>query len=175
MHTDCYWPSFPAVQPNARRQTEEKTEKTYYWVWGPAASERERRYQSNNSSRSPMSGFMSPCIYFCRRAREGQRNLTKSNFLFLQDENNKWYATMAHDESSKTRQRGRGEGVRWHRYKLRETWKNLPVPGRSPGMVDIMPSDFTAVNSTLTATLFSSYRSDSGRGQKKQCGSKIDV
>ena len=45
-------------------------------------------------------------LYFCRRGREGQRNLTKSSFLFLQDENNKWYATMAHDESSKTRQGG---------------------------------------------------------------------
>ncbi|XP_078374382.1 uncharacterized protein LOC144657915 [Oculina patagonica] len=45
-------------------------------------------------------------LYFCRRGREGQRNLTKSSFLFLQDENNKWYATMAHNESSKTRQGG---------------------------------------------------------------------
>ena len=45
-------------------------------------------------------------LYFCRRGREGQRNLTKSSFLFLQDENNRWYATMAHDESSKTRQGG---------------------------------------------------------------------
>lgn len=54
-------------------------------------------------------------LYFCRRGREGQRNLTKSSFLFLQDENNKWYATMAHDESSKTRQGG------IQRHKLRET------------------------------------------------------
>jgi len=45
-------------------------------------------------------------LYFCRRGREGQRNLTRSSFLFLQDENKKWYATMAHDESSKTRQGG---------------------------------------------------------------------
>ena len=45
-------------------------------------------------------------LFFCQRGREGQRNLTKSSFLFLQDENNKWYATMAHDESSKTRQGG---------------------------------------------------------------------
>ena len=44
--------------------------------------------------------------YFCRHGREGQRNLTKSSFLFLQDENSKWYVTMAHDEASKTR---RGE------------------------------------------------------------------
>ena len=45
-------------------------------------------------------------LYFCRRGREGQRNLRRSSFLFLQDENKKWYATMAHDESSKTRQGG---------------------------------------------------------------------
>lgn len=45
-------------------------------------------------------------LYFCRRGREGQRNLTKSSFVFQQDENNMSYATMAHDESSKTRQGG---------------------------------------------------------------------
>ena len=61
-------------------------------------------------------------LYFCRRGREGQRNLMKSSFLFLQDENSKWHATMAHDEASKTR---RG-GDRRHRHKLRETWKNVP-------------------------------------------------
>ena len=32
--------------------------------------------------------------------------MTRSSFLFLQDENNKWYTTMAHDESSNTRQGG---------------------------------------------------------------------
>ncbi|KAK3727618.1 hypothetical protein QZH41_006002 [Actinostola sp. cb2023] len=40
-------------------------------------------------------------FYFCRRGREGQRNLTKSSFEFLEDENRKPYATMAHDEASK--------------------------------------------------------------------------
>ena len=29
--------------------------------------------------------------------------MTKSSFLFLQDENSEWYATMGHDEASKTR------------------------------------------------------------------------
>ena len=29
-------------------------------------------------------------LYFCRRGRDGQRNLTKSSLLFLQDENSKW-------------------------------------------------------------------------------------
>ena len=43
-------------------------------------------------------------LYFPQRGREGQRKLTKSSFAFHQDENDKWYATMAHDESSKTRQ-----------------------------------------------------------------------
>ena len=33
-------------------------------------------------------------LYFCRRGQEGQRNLTRSSFLFLQDENKQWYATM---------------------------------------------------------------------------------
>jgi len=45
-------------------------------------------------------------LYLCRRRREGLRNLTKSSFLFLHDENKKCYLTMAHDESSKTRQGG---------------------------------------------------------------------
>ena len=43
-------------------------------------------------------------LYFCRRGREGQRNLKKSSFVFLQDENGKRYATMAHDEASKNHQ-----------------------------------------------------------------------
>jgi len=33
-------------------------------------------------------------FYFCRRGREGQRNLTKSSFEFLEDENRKPYATL---------------------------------------------------------------------------------
>ena len=37
-------------------------------------------------------------LYFCRHGWKGQRNLTRSSFLFLLDENKKWYATMAHDE-----------------------------------------------------------------------------
>ncbi|KAK3726577.1 hypothetical protein QZH41_011037 [Actinostola sp. cb2023] len=36
-----------------------------------------------------------------RRGREGQRNLLKSSFKFLTDENGKPYATMSHDEASK--------------------------------------------------------------------------
>ena len=40
-------------------------------------------------------------LYFCRRGREGQRNLTRSSFEFLEDENGNPYATMAHDEASK--------------------------------------------------------------------------
>jgi len=43
-------------------------------------------------------------LYSCRRGREGQRNLTKCSFVFLQDENGKQYATMAHIETSNTRQ-----------------------------------------------------------------------
>ena len=39
-------------------------------------------------------------LYFCRRGREGQRNLKKGSFVFLQDKNGKRYATMAHDEAS---------------------------------------------------------------------------
>ena len=40
-------------------------------------------------------------LYWCRRGREGQRNLTKSSFKFLNDENDHPYATMTHDEASK--------------------------------------------------------------------------
>ena len=48
-------------------------------------------------------------LYFCRRGRDEQRNFTKSSFLFLQDENSKWYATMAHDEARKARLGGKGD------------------------------------------------------------------
>ena len=40
-------------------------------------------------------------LYFCCRGREGQRNLKKSSFVILQEENGKRYATMAHDEAVK--------------------------------------------------------------------------
>ena len=34
--------------------------------------------------------------WFCRRGQEGQRNLMKSSFLSLKDENSEWYATRNH-------------------------------------------------------------------------------
>ena len=45
-------------------------------------------------------------LYFPQCGRHGQRKLSKSSFSFLQDENNEWYATIAHGESSKTGQGG---------------------------------------------------------------------
>lgn len=45
-------------------------------------------------------------LYFCRGGRGKQRNLTKSSYKFLVDENGKPYATMAHDEASKNRPGG---------------------------------------------------------------------
>ena len=57
-----------------------------------------------------------------------------------------------------------------------QTTRNLEECTRQlTKIMDLMPSDFTAVNSTQPAALFSSFRSDYGRGQKNQCGSKIDV
>ena len=41
-------------------------------------------------------------LYWCRRGREGQRNLTLSSFTFAVDENSRAYATMIHDELSKS-------------------------------------------------------------------------
>jgi len=40
-------------------------------------------------------------LFWCRRGREGQRNLTRSSFKFLSDENGHAYATMSHDEETK--------------------------------------------------------------------------
>ena len=45
-------------------------------------------------------------LHFCRRGRERQRNLKKSSFVFLQDENGKRYTTMAHGDASKNHQGG---------------------------------------------------------------------
>ena len=47
-------------------------------------------------------------LYWCRRGREVQRNLTSSSFKFLKDENNRPYATMTHDESTKNHPGGVG-------------------------------------------------------------------
>ena len=40
-------------------------------------------------------------LYFCRRGREGQRNLTTKSFRFNTDANGRKFATMALDEASK--------------------------------------------------------------------------
>ena len=40
-------------------------------------------------------------LYWCRRGREGQRNLKPSSFQFAVDEQGKRYVTMTHDETSK--------------------------------------------------------------------------
>lgn len=40
-------------------------------------------------------------LYWCRRGREGQRNLRKTSFVFKQDPNGEDFVTMAHSESSK--------------------------------------------------------------------------
>ena len=113
--THCYRPSFPAVQPNATSQTER-----YKEAWGTKCQARMCHIKHEDMRHLKESAIISPTtpqcllyniwfhvtLYFCGRGREGQRNLTKSSFIFLQDENNKWYATMAHDESSKTCQGG---------------------------------------------------------------------
>ena len=48
-------------------------------------------------------------LYWCRRGREGQRNLTSSSFKFFKDENNRLYATMTHNESTKNHPGGIGD------------------------------------------------------------------
>ena len=40
-------------------------------------------------------------LYWCRRGREGQRQLTKKSFVFGEDAGGRNYATMAHDEVTK--------------------------------------------------------------------------
>ena len=40
-------------------------------------------------------------LFFCRRGREGQRQLKKSSFKFEVDPTGRNYATMAHDEATK--------------------------------------------------------------------------
>ena len=48
-------------------------------------------------------------LYWCRRGRECQRNLTSSSFKFLKDQNNRLYAKMTHDESTKNHPGGVGD------------------------------------------------------------------
>ena len=43
---------------------------------------------------------------WCRRGREGQRQLTKQSFQFLFDGNGQEYASMTHDEATKNYPRG---------------------------------------------------------------------
>ena len=70
-------------------------------------------------------------LYFCRRECEGQRNLKKSSFVFLQDENGKRYVTMAHDAASKNHQGG-----------LSDNTVSFEKLGRMYQTTDIMPFVF---------------------------------
>ena len=45
-------------------------------------------------------------LYWCRRGREGQRNLKASGSSFAVDEQGKQYVTMTHDEVTKNHQGG---------------------------------------------------------------------
>ena len=45
-------------------------------------------------------------LYWCRRGREGQRQLTKRSFQFLIDESGREYASMTHDEATKNHSGG---------------------------------------------------------------------
>ena len=40
-------------------------------------------------------------LYWCRRGREGQRELTKESFQFLKDDTGREYVSMTHDEATK--------------------------------------------------------------------------
>ena len=45
-------------------------------------------------------------LCWCRRGREGQRQLTKQSFQFLFDDNGQEYASMTHNEATKNHPRG---------------------------------------------------------------------
>ena len=89
----------PTQRSNQMRSTGSKTSNINpcHWAWRPAASEKSAVITSIQCLVS-----CQPVFQFCRCGQEGKRNLTKSSFLFLQDENSEWYATMGHEEASKT-------------------------------------------------------------------------
>ena len=45
-------------------------------------------------------------LYWCRRGREGQRELTRSSFAFKKDADSREYAVLTHDECTKNHQGG---------------------------------------------------------------------
>lgn len=55
-------------------------------------------------------------LYFCRRGREGQRELTSSSFKFNKDASGRNFATMAHDEVTKNHQGGINEAPSTEKY-----------------------------------------------------------
>ena len=66
---------------------------------------KESAVMSPSTSQGPLNNVLFHItLHFCRRGGERQRNLKKSSFVFLQDENGKHYATVAHEEASKNHQ-----------------------------------------------------------------------
>ena len=106
-------------------------------------------------------------LCFCRRGREGQRNLTKSSFKFLSDENGEEYATMAHDEASKNHPGGLSD---------KPSLRNLVACTRQTiPMMATQLSNCTSKNSTLNAVPFFSFRSAPGKVSRRKFGTRTGV
>ncbi|KAK3726562.1 hypothetical protein QZH41_001959 [Actinostola sp. cb2023] len=107
-------------------------------------------------------------FYFCRRGREGQRNLTKSSFKFLEDENRKPYATMAHDEASKNHPGGITDTPSFE--KLGRVYQtDHPNDGYKA-----LHFYLEKLNPICSAFFFN-FQSAIGQDQQSQCGTRTDA
>ena len=55
-------------------------------------------------------------LFWCRRGREGQRNLKRESFQFHADENTRAYVTMGHDEATKNHPGGFNEAESFEKF-----------------------------------------------------------
>ena len=105
-------------------------------------------------------------LNFCRRG--GQRNLKKSSFVFLQDENGKRYATMAHDKASKNDQGGLSDNTISFE-KLSRMYQTAHANDRYNAL------RLSSEKLNPECRLSFNTQSILGRDHKKECGLRIDA
>ena len=99
---------------------------TCHWVGRPAVGERERRYQSNNSSRPPIQRLVSCKPVFLSTWTGRAKKLDDVQFSIPSG----WKQQMVRNHGRWRGKQNTPRGDRRHRHKLRETWRN--AQDRSP-------------------------------------------
>ena len=77
-------------------------------------------------------------LYWCRRGREGQRDLRRNSFKFTKDANGREYTVMTHKEDTQNHPDGETAHLAWTSWKT--WWRSYPKEQISLKCTPIIPS-----------------------------------